>query len=407
MRGPDRHRRRRLGPGAAARDGEAGRGAEAVLPRRHARRRRAARRRARGRACSSRRRPLLALLRGRSGRVGASADGDAPTLRSTGSCARCASCAESAERAAARPAGARSTISRRRSATRRPPSGRPGSRGRGRSRSRRRRSRSPTEVVAVTPIPYGELDAVARPDEADARAARSARRRRRRRSRGASSCSAAAKRAAEPAAVRDDGLVVLDLSASISTDTYAGSAPRSIELADTDGRYGLIVFSDTAYLALPPGTPAAELRPSRAASTFRADRRRARRADEPVDRLVQRRDEDLDRAAAGADTIQANGRADGRAPRQRPGRRRRRPRAPDQHGARVPAPRDPGPRGRAQRGARGPALHRSACSAARPISRRAALPGEDAARSAQDVRLALFLAALAAAVALGAAGAAA
>ena len=57
-----------------------------------------------------------------------------------------------------------------------------------------------------------------------------------------------------------DGLVVLDLSASISSDTYARIGATLDELADTGGRYGLIVFSDTAYLALPPGTPAAELR---------------------------------------------------------------------------------------------------------------------------------------------------
>jgi hypothetical protein len=58
-----------------------------------------------------------------------------------------------------------------------------------------------------------------------------------------------------------DGLVVLDLSASISSDTYARIGGTLDRLAASGGRYGLIVFSDTAYLALPPGTPAAELRP--------------------------------------------------------------------------------------------------------------------------------------------------
>ena len=57
-----------------------------------------------------------------------------------------------------------------------------------------------------------------------------------------------------------DGLVVLDLSASISSDTYARIGGTLDRLADSGGRYGLILFSDTAYLALPPGTPAAELR---------------------------------------------------------------------------------------------------------------------------------------------------
>ena len=54
---------------------------------------------------------------------------------------------------------------------------------------------------------------------------------------------------------------MLDLSASISSDTYARIGATLDGLAETGGRYGLIVFSDTAYLALPPGTPAAELRP--------------------------------------------------------------------------------------------------------------------------------------------------
>jgi hypothetical protein len=58
-----------------------------------------------------------------------------------------------------------------------------------------------------------------------------------------------------------DGLVVLDLSASISSDTYARIGSTLDRLAGSRGRYGLIVFSDTAYLALPPGTPSTELRP--------------------------------------------------------------------------------------------------------------------------------------------------
>jgi hypothetical protein len=58
-----------------------------------------------------------------------------------------------------------------------------------------------------------------------------------------------------------DGVVVLDLSASISSDTYARIGATLDRLAGSGGRYGLVVFSDTAYLALPPGTPAAELGP--------------------------------------------------------------------------------------------------------------------------------------------------
>lgn len=56
-------------------------------------------------------------------------------------------------------------------------------------------------------------------------------------------------------------LVVLDVSASISSETYARIAATLDELIASDGRYGLVLFSDTAYLALPPGSPAAELRP--------------------------------------------------------------------------------------------------------------------------------------------------
>jgi hypothetical protein len=59
---------------------------------------------------------------------------------------------------------------------------------------------------------------------------------------------------------QSSGIVVLDVSASISSDTYARIASTLERLADSRGRYGLVLFSDTAYLALPPGTPAAELR---------------------------------------------------------------------------------------------------------------------------------------------------
>jgi hypothetical protein len=58
-----------------------------------------------------------------------------------------------------------------------------------------------------------------------------------------------------------DGVVVLDLSASISSDTYARIGATLDRLARSNGRYGLVLFSDTAYEALPPGMPARELRP--------------------------------------------------------------------------------------------------------------------------------------------------
>jgi hypothetical protein len=57
-----------------------------------------------------------------------------------------------------------------------------------------------------------------------------------------------------------NGIVVLDLSASISSDTFDRIGQTLEELAATRGRYGLVVFSDVAYQALPPGTPSGELR---------------------------------------------------------------------------------------------------------------------------------------------------
>jgi hypothetical protein len=58
-----------------------------------------------------------------------------------------------------------------------------------------------------------------------------------------------------------NGVVVLDLSASISSDTYSQIGSTLGDLVSTRGRYGLVVFSDTAYEALPPGSPAESLRP--------------------------------------------------------------------------------------------------------------------------------------------------
>jgi hypothetical protein len=57
------------------------------------------------------------------------------------------------------------------------------------------------------------------------------------------------------------GIVVLDLSASISSDTFNRIGETLTELAATNGRYGLVVFSDVAYQALRPGTPSSALRP--------------------------------------------------------------------------------------------------------------------------------------------------
>ena len=58
-----------------------------------------------------------------------------------------------------------------------------------------------------------------------------------------------------------NAIVVLDLSASISSDTFSRIGNTLAQLSSTRGRYALIVFSGQAYEALPPGTPAADLRP--------------------------------------------------------------------------------------------------------------------------------------------------
>ena len=58
-----------------------------------------------------------------------------------------------------------------------------------------------------------------------------------------------------------DGIVVLDLSASISSDTYERIGATLDRISRSDSRVALVVFSDVAYEALPPGTRAVELRP--------------------------------------------------------------------------------------------------------------------------------------------------
>jgi hypothetical protein len=60
---------------------------------------------------------------------------------------------------------------------------------------------------------------------------------------------------------RAGGIVVLDLSASISADTYSRIGQTLRQIVRRGGRYGLVVFSNTAYEALPPGTPASALQP--------------------------------------------------------------------------------------------------------------------------------------------------
>ena len=67
--------------------------------------------------------------------------------------------------------------------------------------------------------------------------------------------------ARSPLPASSTGIVVLDVSASISSDTYDRIDATLDRLVRSNGAYGLIQFSDTAYQALPPNTPARELRP--------------------------------------------------------------------------------------------------------------------------------------------------
>ena len=64
-----------------------------------------------------------------------------------------------------------------------------------------------------------------------------------------------------PLSSNGDTVVVVDLSASISTDTYAQIGATLSTLAQSGGRLGLVLFSDQAYEALPQGTPARDLLP--------------------------------------------------------------------------------------------------------------------------------------------------
>ena len=57
------------------------------------------------------------------------------------------------------------------------------------------------------------------------------------------------------------GIVVLDVSASISTDTYDRIAATLERLERSGLSFGLVLFSDTAYQALPPRTPSNALEP--------------------------------------------------------------------------------------------------------------------------------------------------
>ncbi len=58
-----------------------------------------------------------------------------------------------------------------------------------------------------------------------------------------------------------NAVLVLDLSASVSAGTSSRIAGTLRMLSASGGRFALVVFSDLAYEALPPGTPAGDLTP--------------------------------------------------------------------------------------------------------------------------------------------------
>lgn len=60
---------------------------------------------------------------------------------------------------------------------------------------------------------------------------------------------------------RSNGVAVLDLSLSIGEDDYRDIRNTLGRLIASDGSLGLVIFSDVPYELLPPGSPAAELRP--------------------------------------------------------------------------------------------------------------------------------------------------
>ena len=110
-----------------------------------------------------------------------------------------------------------------------------------------------------------------------------------------------------------------------------GSAPRSRRSRAAGGRYGLVVFSDQAYEALPPGTRRGRPRAARAllqaaAGPRRAWRRRFRRI---RGTSLQRRHEDLDRDSSSRTRSPFEDRLSRPVvdPRQRPRRRPGRPAA--------------------------------------------------------------------------------
>ena len=71
---------------------------------------------------------------------------------------------------------------------------------------------------------------------------------------------------AQPASIAPpdtSAILVVDASSSITSDVYRQIEHALHTAARSGERYGLVIFSDVAYEALPPGTPARELDPFR------------------------------------------------------------------------------------------------------------------------------------------------
>ena len=184
-----------------------------------------------------------------------------------------------------------------------------------------------------------------------------------------------------------DTLVVLDLSASIGSDTYSRIGATLASLSRSHDRYGLIVFSGGAYEALPPGSPASDLAPLVHLFVPAAERPGLRRdvSPQPVVGDLQRRNGDLDGARAGARDCDAHRcpPAGGRA-RERSRRRSRRRPAARLDRARIPARQDPAARRRAESLRRGTRCSSSSCSGRRARSCSRASPHR--ARSRETTR---------------------
>ena len=59
----------------------------------------------------------------------------------------------------------------------------------------------------------------------------------------------------------EGGVIVLDLSASIGSTPHLRTARALRYVQETRQSFGLVVFSDTAYEVVPPGTPHTEMKP--------------------------------------------------------------------------------------------------------------------------------------------------